>query len=68
MTSLIDLRINNAQLAGTFPDLTMPNIRYLYANSNSFAGALPKFPNAGTTIEDIVMNGNDFTGPLPPEW
>lgn len=61
--------MNSNDITGTFPAFLItqnPLLGTLHLDRNSLEGPLPPFAES-TSLSDLRLNGNDFTGPIVPE-
>eukprot|EP00887_Chlorella_sp_A99_P005023 scaffold4.g5023.t1 len=71
---LEDLQIASNQLSGPFPasfavaSTSFAVLKSMNFGNNRFHGPLPSYINGMITMSMVALNGNQFTGTLPPDW
>jgi hypothetical protein len=69
LTTLENVLVNSNNLNGSFPAFLIsqnPLLGTLHIDRNSFQGVLPPFSES-TSLSDLRLYDNDFTGPIVPE-
>jgi hypothetical protein len=59
--SLDYLNVSDNLLTSVAPVFTAPNLRFFYASSNKFSGALPDLTNSCPRVEFVSLNNNQYT-------
>ncbi|KAI9331076.1 hypothetical protein BDR26DRAFT_870663 [Obelidium mucronatum] len=63
LENLITLNLSNNNLTGTIPDLTiLPRLDILDLSENRLMSPIPDLPY---TLQEVQLNNNSFTGPIP---
>ncbi|XP_026384931.1 receptor-like protein 33 [Papaver somniferum] len=69
LTLLSRLELDNCSFNGLIPTSisNLNQLQFLYLSMNGFTGVIPSI-NWPTSLTDINLSYNQFTGPIPPEW
>ena len=62
------LDLEDCQLTGTMPASWPPALQILTVPGNNFDGPLPVGLSQLAQLQQLSLDGNAFTGQLPPDW